>query len=253
MPIRMIRDWTNSKKVNQLSSQAERFLIRLMMKADDFGNYICNIKYINGTLFPEKEDIRDIDVAKWIDECEHIQLIRRYEVDGKKYIHIYDFGQRMDKAKARYPREHEDPYFNERPELPGTFRELPGTSGKIPAELETELETEYEHEHARVTSKTFDVDENLKTALDEIYLDQEKMKWPHLDFNFELESFKNKVRGSPDDYASHDRNGIRKAFQYQLRNSKAKKPNGITSTNKSTEHVNSLMEGYKRRHGGASG
>lgn len=93
----------------------------------------------------------------------------------------------------------------------------------------------------------------LKEAFDEIYLDQEPMKWQHLDFFFELETFCNKVRGSPEDYNGHDRNGIRKAFQYQLRNSKGKPKNGQqTSTDKSTAHVNSLMEGYKRRNSGTS-
>lgn len=91
-----------------------------------------------------------------------------------------------------------------------------------------------------------DIELILNRAFDEIYLDQEPMKWPHLDFKFELETFKNKVRGSPEDYQDRDRNGIRKAFQYQLRNSKGK--NG-TPKDKSTTHTASLMEGFKRRHG----
>jgi hypothetical protein len=250
MPIRMIRDWTSSKRVNKLTSQGERFFIRLMMKADDFGNYPANIKLINGTLFPEIEDIRDIDCAKWLDECIHNGLIKRYMVEGTKYLHVVDFGQRLDKAKARYPREHEDEHFKDEVE---TVRELPGTSGKNPAELETEYETEREPEHElRAHVVTIPVDEKIKQAFDEIYIDEQAVKWSHLDFNFELESFKNKVRGSPEDYNSHDRNGIRKAFQYQLRNSKGKKNNG-KSTDKGTEHANSLLEGYKRRHGSPTG
>jgi uncharacterized protein YdaU (DUF1376 family) len=96
-----------------------------------------------------------------------------------------------------------------------------------------------------------DVDQLLSTGLNEIYLDQEQMKWPHLDFSYELETFRNKVRGSPDEYRNRDAGGIRLAFQYQLRNSKGKPKNG-TSTNKSTDHLSSLMEGYQRRHGGAA-
>lgn len=95
-----------------------------------------------------------------------------------------------------------------------------------------------------------DIEEKIKGALDEIYLDQEQIKWPHLDFNFEVQTFCNKVRGSPDDYLNHDRNGIRKAFQYQLRNAKPKK-NGKQQTDKGTEHIAGLMEGFKRRNSGA--
>jgi uncharacterized protein YdaU (DUF1376 family) len=96
------------------------------------------------------------------------------------------------------------------------------------------------------------IDFILDNALDEIYLDQEQPKWSHLDFKFELETFRNKVRGSPEEYSNRDRSGIRQAFQYQLRNSKGKPKNG-TSKDKSTVHVGNLMEGVKRRYGGATG
>lgn len=93
-----------------------------------------------------------------------------------------------------------------------------------------------------------DIEIKLKESLDEIYLDQEQIKWPHLDFPFELETFKNKVRGSPHEYRGRDAGGIRLAFQYQLRTSKGKPKNG-KQTDKGTEHVNGLVEGFKRRHG----
>jgi uncharacterized protein YdaU (DUF1376 family) len=97
-----------------------------------------------------------------------------------------------------------------------------------------------------------DIEFIIEQSLNEIYIDQERMKWPHLDFNFELETFRNKVRGSPYEYRSRDSGSIRLAFQYQLRNSKGKPKNG-TSKDKSTEHVSKLMEGVKQRYGGASG
>jgi hypothetical protein len=152
MPIRMLRDWTRSKKMAKLSSCGERLFTRLISVADDFGNYPANVKLINGTCFPEHPDVIDLDVAKWIDECDRVGVIRRYTVDGTKYIHIVNFGQRLDKARAKYPREHEDPYFTEDVEeteeevKQNTVPELPGTSGKIPAELETEYEEETETE-----------------------------------------------------------------------------------------------------------
>jgi hypothetical protein len=155
----MLRDWTRSKKMAKLSSCGERLFTRLISVADDFGNYPANVKLINGTCFPEHPDVIDLDVAKWIDECDKVGVIRRYTVDGTKYIHIVNFGQRLDKARAKYPREHEDPYFTddvqedeEKPEQ-NTVPELPGTSGKIPAELETEYEHETETETSREKSR----------------------------------------------------------------------------------------------------
>jgi uncharacterized protein YdaU (DUF1376 family) len=96
------------------------------------------------------------------------------------------------------------------------------------------------------------LEERLTGALDEIYLDQEASKWSHLDFQYELETFKNKVRGSPDEYDNHKKGGIRLAFQYQLKNSKGKPKNG-KPTDKATEHAASLLDGYKRRHGSPTG
>jgi uncharacterized protein YdaU (DUF1376 family) len=88
----------------------------------------------------------------------------------------------------------------------------------------------------------------LKESLNEIYIDQQRPKWGHIDFDFELNSFLEKVRGSPDDYLTRDNSGIKLAFQYQLRNAKPKGKNG-KPTDKATEHANSLLEGFKRRNG----
>lgn len=98
-----------------------------------------------------------------------------------------------------------------------------------------------------------DIEFKLKESLNEIYIDQQRPKWGHIDFDFELNSFLEKVRGSPDDYLTRDNSGIKLAFQYQLRNAKKKVNGSGKQTNKATEHANSLLEGFKRRHGGTSG
>lgn len=94
-----------------------------------------------------------------------------------------------------------------------------------------------------------DVEEKLKRALDEIYLESQRMKWPHLDFDFQMRTFIEKVRGSPDHYKSHDTGGIRLAFQAQLRNAKPK-TNG-TSTNAKQQQIDAsrdyLTEHYREK------
>lgn len=84
--------------------------------------------------------------------------------------------------------------------------------------------TEYDNEYE------IDIENKLKGSLDEIYIDQQRSKWQHVNFDFELNSFREKVRGSPVHYANHDTGGIRLAFQSQLRNAKHK-TNGQHSKN----------------------
>jgi hypothetical protein len=69
------------------------------------------------------------------------------------------------------------------------------------------------------TKKEKGVEEKLK-RLDDIYLEQQKMKWGHIDFDFEYRAFCEKVRGSPEVYQDHQ--DLRLAFQAQLRNAKPK-------------------------------
>lgn len=66
------------------------------------------------------------------------------------------------------------------------------------------------------------IENRLKESFDEIYMEDQKMKWSHIDFMFEFRSFCEKVRGSPDHYKNHDNGGLRLALQSQLRNAKPK-------------------------------
>jgi uncharacterized protein YdaU (DUF1376 family) len=92
----------------------------------------------------------------------------------------------------------------------------------------------------------YDIDLKLKRALDEIYLDQEKIKWPHINFDFEIETFKNKVRGSPEHYENHDSGGIKLALQSQLRKAKNKQ-NGNGFTDKRQDNLNDLRKDFAER------
>jgi len=108
-----------------------------------------------------------------------------------------------------------------------------GSTNVEPIESECEKEIEFK----------------LKESFDEIYLEQESMKWQHIDFKFEYLAFCNKVRGSPDHYQNHESSGMRLAFQSQLRNAK-KKVNG-TYKSKQQQNTDSLIEDYAKRHGTA--
>ena len=104
MGSRMLRDWTNSDKIDSISFQAEVFFTRLIMKADDFGCFWADSKRLKANLFPLRSDsVRDADITRWKAECQKAGLIVVYESDSKEYLQIIDFGQRLRLRKQKFP------------------------------------------------------------------------------------------------------------------------------------------------------
>ena len=141
MPNRILRDWTDSEPVNSLSWQAECLFIRLIMKADDYGCFHGNAKLLKSLLFPLKDGLRDSDIARWIAECETSGLIRTYSSEGKPFIEIRKYGQRLKSSRHKFPvppmETEQDPPAPPPPEDDtdsGKFREVPGSSGKFRGE-----------------------------------------------------------------------------------------------------------------------
>jgi hypothetical protein len=103
MAERMLRDWTQSETVNELTAEAEVFFTRLIMKADDYGNYIGHPTLLKAALFPLRTSMRDSKIDALIAQCEAVGIIKSYKVDGKRYLHIPNYGQRMRTMKGKYP------------------------------------------------------------------------------------------------------------------------------------------------------
>lgn len=104
MPNRIIREaLITSEKINKLTPQEESFFVRLMLRADDFGRYYANPKLLKSGLYPLRDNIRDTDMIRWLAACQKADLLHCYEVDGKRYIEVYDFGQRVRSAKSKFP------------------------------------------------------------------------------------------------------------------------------------------------------
>ncbi len=102
MPNRVLRDWTTSDSMNRLSPGAEVFFTRLIMKADDYGSFHGNPKLINAALFPLK-DYSASEVGEWLRECLECRLVTHYQSDGKDYIRIENFGQRLRAMRNIFP------------------------------------------------------------------------------------------------------------------------------------------------------
>lgn len=132
MPTRLLRDWTDSQRLDGISADAERLFMRLIMKADDYGRFHADPRMVKAFCFPLVDNLRPNDLSRWLDELSTRQLILRYEADGRKLLAIPRYGQRLKLSKAKFP-----PMPGEQDDwLPmgGDFREVPGSSGKFPLE-----------------------------------------------------------------------------------------------------------------------
>lgn len=147
MPIRMVRDWTDSLKFDGLTSDAERLFIRLIMKSDDYGRFHADPRIVRGTCFPLLDNLRTEHVGRWLDELHHHQLIFRYEVEDQKFLSIVNFGQRLKQSRAKFPH----PTEENSDWLPtsGNFRE---SAGSGPPERNTKGIENERKEKARASS-----------------------------------------------------------------------------------------------------
>lgn len=131
MPNRILRDWTDSDRVNKLTVHEERFFVRLIMKADDYGCYYADTRLLKANLFPLLLDgVREADISRWMAACQKAGLIVLYEASSKKYLQVVDFKQRLDKAKNKFP-------------LPTSGNPI-SMDNDFPAESEAESDTETE-------------------------------------------------------------------------------------------------------------
>ncbi len=104
MPDRILRAGIlTSDPVNTLSDSAEKFYRRLMSVADDYGRYDGRLPILISHLYPLQIDrTTQSDVSKWLTECVNSKLIASYEVDGKPFIEIQKFGQRL-RSASKWP------------------------------------------------------------------------------------------------------------------------------------------------------
>lgn len=140
MPIRMLRDWTDSITLEGVSAEGERLFIRLIMKADDYGRFHADPRLVRALCFPLNEGIKSESVRKWLEELGRVGLVFTYEAEKRPLLAIVNFGQRLKQSRAKFP-----PLPGESDDwMPtsGNFRELPGTSGLNRREENTEKKRE---------------------------------------------------------------------------------------------------------------
>lgn len=100
MPNRIIRDSIlSSEKVCALGWPEEVLYRRLMSIADDYGRHEANPQLLRSKCYPLQVDtVRVADITRWLAACQEAGLIALYEVSGKQYLQIENFGQQLRSA-----------------------------------------------------------------------------------------------------------------------------------------------------------
>lgn len=155
----MIRDWTTSEKIDNLTERAELFFVRLIMKADDHGCYHANPKLLKAALFPLK-DYSEKEIEILLKELSVNGIVDVYEAEGRWYLKIRDFGQRLRTMKSSFPQPDDigRQLADKRPQI----------ADKRPPE-EKRREVEEEEEEKRKDRAWYD------SQFDEIFLEQLRM------------------------------------------------------------------------------
>lgn len=94
-----------SDAVNELSWPAEVFYRRLMSIVDDYGLYDARPAILRSELYGLKIDrVSNADIVKWMNECSEAGLISTYEIDGKPYLELLKFNQRLRQKVSKFPK-----------------------------------------------------------------------------------------------------------------------------------------------------
>jgi uncharacterized phage protein (TIGR02220 family) len=105
MPNRIIREGIiSSESVCSLTWPAEVFYRRLLSVVDDFGRYHAHQSLLRAACYPLQIDkVGNADIAKWLAECARAGLVSTYTIDGKEYLQVHKFDQRVRAEKSKFP------------------------------------------------------------------------------------------------------------------------------------------------------
>lgn len=121
-----------SDSVNKLTWPGEVFYRRLMSILDDYGRCDARPAILRTKLYPLRIDkVSEPDIVKWISECEKAGLVRKYHVDSKEYLEMFNFGQTVRIKKARVPPPPND----------YSCKQMQADASTCSSETETETET----------------------------------------------------------------------------------------------------------------
>jgi hypothetical protein len=102
MPNRLLRDGIcTSDSLNALSSDAEVMFYRLLVVADDYGFMDARPAILKAQCFPLRELATPPKIESWLRGLADAGLIMRYQVDGKPFLAIAKWEQRV-RSRQKY-------------------------------------------------------------------------------------------------------------------------------------------------------
>lgn len=100
MPSRMLRDWSDSYAMDGISPAAESLFVRLIMKADDYGNFHADDRIVLSICYPLGTNI---NIQHALLELADRKLINFYKNNDRLYLSIMKFGQRLRHTNRKFP------------------------------------------------------------------------------------------------------------------------------------------------------
>lgn len=96
-----------SKKLATATHAACNLWFRLLVKVDDYGNFLDDSAVIKTACFLWRAGMKNSFVKELIDELQSVGLLSRYEVNNERFIHLErfeDFQELRYEKVARFPR-----------------------------------------------------------------------------------------------------------------------------------------------------
>jgi hypothetical protein len=104
MPRRFLKPGLlTSRKWDSVSWLAQSFYVRLIPLVDDYGRYEAAPTLLRSHAFPLREDIRTGQVHDLCRELAGAQLAYFYKADGKEYLSLTEWTEKIRADKSKYP------------------------------------------------------------------------------------------------------------------------------------------------------
>jgi hypothetical protein len=103
MPNRYLREEIITSRWNRCSWMAQSLYVRLLGLVCDYGRYEADPTILCAQAFPTYPHFRTATVRKLLDELAEKGLISLYAVDGKPYLQILRWRERVRQRKPKYP------------------------------------------------------------------------------------------------------------------------------------------------------
>jgi hypothetical protein len=218
MPNRILRaDILSSEAIASLKWDEEVFYRRVMSIVDDYGRHEGNPQLLRSKCYPLQTDqVRVADISRWLAACQKAGVILCYDVDGKQYIEVQKFGQKV-RTDSKCP----PPQTNASKCQQMSANDRLGVCADI-GEVEGVVEGVKAHTQRRKKAETHTIPDDFGIS-DGVRAWASKKGFSRLDDH--LESFKLKCRAKSYAYADWDA-----AFMEAVRNDWAKLGSSPNST-----------------------